>query len=129
MSTALDDQRAAAEAETDALTAPFVAQADRRLAVELDPAEMAELAAHLDRVPPCPHLTQAPIQPALILAGPHDAVADCADCFTARRGRVRQCTGCAQEVSGPLHQLGHRLGHRVVVMLLCDRCVAPFVGR
>lgn len=118
MSTHLDDQRAAAEAELDALTAPIRARAER-VDVETTPDSLAEFAALLDRTDPCMHLAERPVQPSMVLLG--YGVADCVPCFLSRRGRVRQCMDCGQEAQ-PLHQVLQHVGHRIAVALVCRTC-------
>lgn len=122
MNGALDDQRQAAEAELVALTAPIRAQADVVRDVEVTADSMAEYVALLEHgTDRCPHLVEVPIQPTMVLLGHGYAVSDCMDCFTARRGRVRECTECGQ-AQRPLNRVMIPVGHRVVVSLLCDGC-------
>lgn len=123
MASPLDDQLQAAEAELVALAEPIRARADVH-GLEVTADQAAELAALLDRAAdPCPHLSAVPLQPAFVIIGVGFVVADCLTCWTARRGEIRQCTVCRQDVP-EVAPVVYEAGHRLAVLPVCLTCRA-----
>lgn len=118
MACPLDDQRAAAEAELAVLAAPIRARPDV-IAVDPPAGRALQIAAGLDMAARCPHLVNQPLQPTVVLLNGGDVVADCGDCWTARRGGVTSCTRCPDP---PVGYLVHQVGHRLAVQAVCAAC-------
>lgn len=121
MSSPLADQLQAAEAELGMLATAIRPRAEA-ITVQVTAVSLAADVALLDQADRCPHLVEAPIQPAMVLIGHGYSVADCFDCFGARRGRIRQCTACGEP--RPLRTVLIEVGHRAAVLLLCAGCLA-----
>lgn len=122
MTTPLDDQRQAAEAALVAAATPIRARADVDLVHQVTADQAAEFAGLLDRTADrCPHLAAVPLQPAFVLIGVGYVVADCNECWTARRGAIQQCTPCRQDVP-EVAPVVYEAGHRLVVLPVCQAC-------
>lgn len=122
MVSALDDQRAKAEADVAGI-AESIRLGLNAAHVDTGDVERADILQALEDLPRCQHLEAIPVQPSLVLLTA-EPVAQCTDCFEdAGRQRELRCPQCRAEALEPLMPAALALGHWLAVWLLCRGCV------